>query len=134
MKFSFEEIQELYLASLSDYLPSARRYTTKQLIAKIGKEKLDEIVEQVLNYLESSCSGELNRNEYLALIFQLLVCLGNYLHKIDVPVTITTITNNIHHIPFSVDQAFPGYAEAGFLRSIIQPDQIKSVERMVLVG
>lgn len=120
MTQTMNELQETFLLALKDRLPSARIFSDNQLVKKIGPEKLLEALEQIVNYIEPACGNvELQRNEYFALISQVLNHLIQYLKQINVPITLTTVMSNIHLVEHTTDLAFPGYANAGFLRSII---------------
>jgi hypothetical protein len=121
---TMEEVQELLLLSLRELLPSLRQQVDKTIVTKVGKEKLQDAAFQVMDYIELSCGGQLSRNEYLALLSQVLRCLITYLHSAGAPATAANIINSIHLLPHAVDLAFPNYASAGMLRCVVSPSRI----------
>ena len=129
-----DDIQTPVLTSLQDYLPSAKRFTTKQLVTRIGKEKVEDAVDQIYDYITKACGG-LSRVEMNAMLAHVWRCLGEYVRVMGVPVTINTLTQNVHLVPFAVDRCFPGYASTGLLKCIIRPTDIKEISRVrVLVA
>lgn len=126
---NMDELQNQILTSLQDYLPSAKRYSVKQLATRIGKEKLEEASDQIFDYITNSC-GELSRTEFMAMLSQIWRCLGEYIKVMNIPVTINTLTQNVHLTSFAVDRCFPGYASTGLLKCIIRPTDIKTIARV----
>ena len=118
---TIKEVQDIFLAGLRGVVPSTARYDDKQLTAKVGKNQLEDTANFVVDYLERSCEDIGSKNAYVALTSRCLQCLSDYLFKIGVPVTITTIFQNVHLINHAVDSAFPGYASSRFLKTIISP-------------
>ena len=123
------DIQTPVLTSLQDYLPSAKRYTMKQLVTRIGKEKVEDAADQIYDYITKAC-GELTRVELHAMLAHVWKCLGEYVRVMGIPVTINTLTQNVHLVPFAVDRCFPGYASTGLLKCIIRPTDIKEIARV----
>ena len=124
-----EDIQTQVIQSLHDYLPSAKRFTAKQLVSRIGKEKVEDATDQIYDYVVKAC-GELSRVEMNAMLAHVWQCLGEYVRVMDIPVTLNTLTNNVHLVPFAVDRCFPGYAATGLLKCIIRPTDIKQIARV----
>jgi len=120
--------QDLFLLLLKEKLPSCQRHTLKTLLVKVGKEKYEDAVEQVFDYLDQSCGKNLSRNEVLALLSQIFNCYANYLtDTLQIPVTINTVIGNIHLLPYSVNLCFPGYAKAGLLRAVVLPSRLREL-------
>jgi len=131
--FPMEAVQEMLLSSLRDLLPSLRRFSDKQLLTKLGKEKFEDASGQVADFVELGAGKDISRNEYLALVSQGLKCLLSYLESIHTPITVNNIINCVHLMPQAVDSAFPSYAKAGLLRCIVSPSRLKEVKRVQLM-
>lgn len=120
--------QELMFEALKDVLPNLLRFSTKQLISKYGKEKTEEALGLLMDYVIGSCGKELSRNEVLALYVKVIRCLSDYIKgQLAVPVTLNTLMSNFHLLDFAVSLQFPGYSESGFLKAIISPRNLKSM-------
>lgn len=111
--------REMFCNALKQLLPTARSLSNESIEKKIGKEKLQESLDILWEFIESSCEGKLTRNERGALAFQSLRCLQNWMLAQEIPVTINTLANNFHLIPFAVDKAFPFYAQSKLLKYVI---------------
>jgi len=122
--FTSEETIEITLLSLRELLPSAKRMSDKQLVAKIGEAKLSDASDQIYDFIMNGCSktqGMVSKNEYSALTVQSLKCLSTYLQLTGAPTTANTLVNSIHFLPLAVDRAFPMYAASGLLRKVVRP-------------
>lgn len=116
---------EIFLLGLRGLLPYASNFTDKQLEKRIGKEKLLEVSEDVEGYIMSGVNqAPLTRNEKIALTSQTLNCLSRYILKMNVPVTIKTVIENIHLLGHAVEQGFPGYSASGLLKYTIVPASV----------
>jgi hypothetical protein len=114
--------EEVLILVLQEKLPEISRLSSKQIISKIGREKLSDGERMIFSYLEGTCGPNLTKHEMFALLSRVFRCLTGYLHSVQgLPVTLHSIFNNIHFLPHAVDLAFPGYADAGLLKAIITP-------------
>jgi len=121
--------EQMFVLALKELLPSLRSNSDKQIRDKIGKEKLNEAIESMTDYVEGAC-GELNRNETFAMYVQVLKQLSAYLTgTMSIPFTLNTATTHMSLLAYAVDQAFPGYAEVGLLKSIISPKALQPLVR-----
>jgi hypothetical protein len=60
-----------------------------------------------------------NKRERIALLYLGLDRLGEFLTKLDVPISVTTLCNNVEKMPSLIDQEFPGYIRNGMLSLVI---------------
>jgi hypothetical protein len=123
--------EDILAVILREKLPSARRLSTVQLVAKVGRERFEDGCTQVFDYLETSCGQGLTRNEQLALLSKVLDCLIDYIQNtLQIPCTPKTMFDCIHLVPYATELAFPGYAEAGLLRAVIMGGRLPVPMRM----
>jgi hypothetical protein len=114
-------VQEIFLQSLRDVIPSLRLHSDKQLITKIGKEKVEDLSLELYSYMQAG-AGNMTKNQQLALANKLLICLRQYITTaIKIPFTLKTLLEHLSHLDYAVDNAFPGYASSGLLRYTILP-------------
>jgi hypothetical protein len=118
------QFEELLVMALKEKLPEVSKLVTKQVVSKVGKERFRDGAELVFSFLEDSCGSNLSQNETSALLSRMLRCLNNYISTMCIPVTIKTVFDNMHLLPYAVNLAFPGYAEAGLLRAVITPKSL----------
>jgi len=104
---------------LRELLPSQRALSEAALEKKIGKEKLEEVCSLAWDFLENAVEGNLSRNERSALLVQTTRCLIGWMESQEIPVTLSTLINNFHLLPFAVDRSFPFYAKSKLLRYVI---------------
>jgi hypothetical protein len=122
----------LLIDTISELLPSLRiRYRTHAALMKhVGQMKFDETVEIFLDYVARSIPNfeSFRKIEVTSLFRALLSCLIKYMEKdLVIPVTINTLCNNMHLLAFCIERDYPGYAESGLLRCIVQPGYLKLV-------
>jgi hypothetical protein len=130
-RFSITDVEAMLLITLRELLPSLHSYTNLQIQKKIRKEKWEEAICQIVDYIEFYCGTGLSRNEYISLLNHVLTCLITYLRKIQEPIGLVSIVTNIHLLPHSVEQSFPGYASSGLLRGIIYPRELRTALQVV---
>lgn len=114
----------MFLQELRQLLPSIRSLNDQLLEKKIGKEKLQEGLELTWDFIENACEGKLTRNERIALVSQAFRCLQQWMNQQEIPVTINTLVNNFHLIPYAVDRAFPFYAQSKLLKYVITNSRV----------
>jgi hypothetical protein len=116
------DYQELMLNALREVCPSLGRFSDKQLISKYGKDKMEEALSLLIDYVVISCGRNLNKNETFVLYVRVIKCLADYIKSaLGIPVTLNTLLGNFHLLEYAVDVAFPGYSSAGYLGAIIAP-------------
>lgn len=120
MRVSIAENSGIFLSVLREQLPNLRHLSDAQLERKLGKTKLAEIEQDFAEYLRNSVTGTVQRNEHYALMAKAVDHLMRWMLKENIPVTATTVLNNMHLVPQIVDRAFPCYARAKLLRFMIQ--------------
>lgn len=114
------EKKGILLSVLREFLLSQRSLSEAAMEKKIGKEKLEEMTSSVWDFLDQSVQGNLTRNERSALLFQTTRCLVRWMGSQEIPVTLNTLVNNFHLLPFAVERDFPFYAKSKLLRYVIQ--------------
>jgi len=128
MEVNTLDYEAIFLQALKELLPSLTRYTDKQLVSKAGKEKFEEGVCQMVDFVVRSCGSDLNKNECYAIFMQVFKCLVDYMSKtLQIPVTLHTVINNTHLMPFATNMAFPGYADSGLLKTIVAPRSLTAI-------
>jgi hypothetical protein len=120
---SVDSGKTLLLQELRPLLPSLRSLNDAQAEKKIGKERLDDAVELIFNYLAVAAPG-CRQVEQRAVLSRCLHCLTDWMQSQEIPWTVKTVFDCIYQLPFAVDRAFPFYAQAGLLRAVVSPTRL----------
>lgn len=112
---------ELMLSVICDFLSSngLEFASPAQLRRAHGYNAFKEKVAYISQYLERG-AGSLSRVEKQALFRVGIELLYKNLVKMNVAVSTRTILGHIHRFPSILNQSFPGYAQMGAIKIIIQ--------------
>lgn len=123
VSISAESEKGQLLQELRFLLPALRSMNDAQAEKKIGKERLDEATELIFGYLLTAAPG-CKKIEQGAVLARCLRCLADWMGSQDIPLTVKTVFDCVHQLPFAVDRAFPFYAQAGLLRAVVSPTRL----------
>jgi hypothetical protein len=110
----------LFLSIIKEILPQHRRLSDSVLTKRIGKERLKDSCDELLGFITSGVSDQLDKNEQIALMSKCLRCLVDFMkEELHQSVTLKTLIDHFSLLSEAVDRAFPSYREAGLLRQAI---------------
>ena len=111
---AMDENTSIFLSAIRQVLPQFKLYDDMRLEKKIGKERLEDAVLSSMSLID----GEYTKQQKEALFCQFLKCLEKH---IQIPFTLKTMIDNMSLLQCAIDECFPGYIQARFLRYTILP-------------
>lgn len=96
----------------------ASKIPHSKLFETYGRKKFVEKANIILDYTRSTRKA-MRRPQLQGLVTLCLKCLAKNLKARDIPVTPRTLLDNIEHLSYAVNRAFPGYASAGMLHILV---------------
>lgn len=111
---------ETFDALVSALGPSMGRAGLGPMLKNVGRRRFEEACYLIDGFIKRACSVKLKAPEHQELRRRLIRCYVEFLRDIPgFPVTIENSVRNIHLFSQAVDDAFPGYAEAGLLHCVV---------------